>query len=184
MDFDKLNSLIQPRNQSHIGADNVLLPEVMGALNVDTATAKRFMESTCKFLTFWIEANFKGLYTDDFPTYLKLCVKNGWVRAKDAYLTESYGISDGSFQHTFADKFNISATAIGSFNEFITFADSQDEFVGILRIVSQTGGKHSLICYKAENKLCLSDTSFRGIGVDLNKYITKKNFIYFTMMTV
>ena len=184
MDFNVLNSLIEPRNQSHIGADNVLLPEVMGALSVDTATAKTFMSSTCKFLTFWIEANFKGLYTDDFPTYLKLCVKNGWVRAADAYLTESYGISDGSFQHTFADKFNINSTAVGSFDAFNTYAAGQTEFVGILRIVSNTGGKHSLICYKADGKLLLSDTSYRGIGVDMNKFISSKNFIYFTTMTV
>jgi len=180
----ELNKSIEIRNQFVFNAKNVLLNEVKTAYGYNDTQAKKSISSICKELTFALEAINKNLMSNDIISFLKKCATNGWVNPENSYLNETLGFYDGVFKKSFAEKFNINAVGINSFDAFIKWTNSQTEFIGTLRIVSNSGGRHSLICYKYNGKLYISDTSNRGIGVLFSKYITSKNFVYFTMLFV
>jgi len=178
----ELNGNIKKRNQAVYDKINVLLPEVKTAFGYNDVQAKRFISSICKLITFWFELNYKGLSTLDVVTFLRKCVAEGWVRKDDAFVNESLGFYDGIFLKTLATKFGVDAIGVNGFDEFLAWAETQGDFVGTIRIISKSGGRHSLICYKLNGKLYISDTSSRGIGVPFEKHINKDNFIYFTML--
>lgn len=185
MDIIKLNNDIKIRNQFVFDAKNVLLTEVKTAYNYNDAQAKTSIASICKEITFCIEAMNKNFISNDVVGFLKKCKDNGWVNPENSYLNETLGFYDGVFKKSFAEKFGINAIGHNSYDAFIKWSNIQIEFIGTLRIVNAKGdGKHSLICYKQNNKLFISDTSSRGIGVDFYKYINKTNFVYFTSLFV
>jgi len=183
MNILELNNSIKIRNQFIFNSINVLLPEVKTAFGYNDINAKKFIASICKLITFWFEAYYKNLFSYDVISFLRKCVNEGIIRKEDAYLNESLGFYDGIFQKSFAEKFNINATGMNNYKNFIIWALKQKEFVGTLRIInSKETGKHSLIVYKQNNSLFISDTSSRGIGVPFEKFINEKNFIYFTSL--
>lgn len=179
----ELNSNVKKRNQFVFGKENVILPEVKTAFGYKDVQAKRFISSICKLITFWFELNSKELSTLDVVGFLRKCVAEGWVRKEDAYINEALGYYDGVFLKTLATKFGVDAIGVNGFQEFLDWAETQGDFVGTIRIISKSGGRHSLICYKQNGKLYISDTSSRGIGVDFFKHINKDNFVYYTMIT-
>ena len=183
-DFDKLNNDIKIRNQYKYDKENILLSELTYATGLKGNKVKRLAHSVCKEITFGLEATAKGLIQTDLKTYFKDCVDKGYVRREDGWLNESYSVVDNVFLHTFSDKFGITAEAFGSYDEFIIYTALRKEFICTLRIVSNSGGKHSLICYKFNGKLLISDTSGRGIAQPFEKYINKNNFLYAIEMQV
>ena len=178
----ELNGNVKKRNQFVFDKANILLPEVKTAFGYNDVQAKKFISSICKLITFWFELNSKELSTLDVVGFLRKCVAEGWVRKDDAYINESLGYYDGVFQKTLATKFGVDAIGVNGYDEFIKWADAQGDFVGTIRIISKTGGRHSLICYKQNGKLFISDTSSRGIGVDFHIHINKENFVYYTQL--
>ena len=182
-DIPNLNHNIMIRNQFKYDANNVLLDELTYATGLTGDAVKRLATSVCKEITFGLEAIAKGLIKTDIKTYFKDCVDKGYVRKEDGWLNESWGISNGVFEHSFGDKFNITAQAFASYNEFIGYANTQDNLVCTLRIKSMTGGYHSLICYKLNgSQLYISDTSSRGVAVLFDHFINASNLIYITCM--
>ena len=172
------------RNQKVFDKSNVLLYELVNATGCTIPQAKDTAASVCKWLTFGLESIAKGLIQMDVQSYFKFCVEQGYVRGSDGWLNLNYGIVDGVFKTDLADKFNIQAKAFATYAEFMAYANTQTEFLGTLRIVSKTGGKHSLICYKGGGNLYISDTSYRGIHVLFSDHIDVNNFIYYTEMIV
>jgi hypothetical protein len=177
-DFDKLNNDIRIRNQYTFDKNNILLSELTYATGLKGQKVKDLAHSVCKWETFGIEAINKGLIQTDLKTYFKDCVDLGYVKKEDGWLNESYSIINGVFEHTFSDKFNIVAEAFNSYDKFIIYTGLRKELICTLRIVSKSGGKHSLICYKTNSQLFVSDTSSRGIAEPFEKHINKDNFIY------
>ena len=184
MSKENLNNNIKTRSQSSFTKDNVLPSELMVVCGVDEKTAKNIAGSVCKWITFGFELIEKGLFNGTIQEYFQKCIDEGWVRKTDGWLNLSWSYTDGKFEHDLGDKFGITASAIGTWKEFMDWANIQDSFIGTLRIVSKTVGKHSLICYKENGNIYISDTSYRGIGVLLSDHIDEKNFIYFTCMDV
>jgi len=189
-DFVELNNLIRDRNQYPNGS-NLLTRELMIGTPCGKEHALQQQASVCKEVTFWIEMFFKKFTNMLFEQFHSRCIQNNWVRATDAYLNLAYGFYNDKFKDDFSQKFNVSAMGINSFTAFIDWAKSEsefvgkseNEFVGTLRIVnSKKTGSHSVICYKQDNQLYISDTSTRGIGVSFEKFINKDNFQYFTTM--
>ena len=183
IDFNKLDHDISIRNQKVFDKSNVLLYELVSATSCTIPQAQDKAATVCKWMTFGLEGIAKGFIQMDLQGFFKYCVTQGYVRGSDGWLNESYSIIDGVFQHTFSDKFNIAAKAIGSFDEFMNYANAQDSFLGTLRIVSKTGGKHSLETYKTDGQLYISDSSYRGIHELFSDHIDKDKFIYYTEMT-
>jgi hypothetical protein len=181
MNIQKLNQDIQIRNQFPKTA-NILTGELQKATEFDIDKTLKLQTSVCKALTFWIEGYNKELIKMSFTDYYKYCIDKNWIRAEDAWLNLEFGFSNGVLKTEMADKFNIKINGIANFDQFINWANTQDFFIGTLRIVSKTGGKHSLICYKYNGKLYISDTSNRGIAELFDKHIARKNFLYFTTM--
>jgi len=183
MNIIELNKNIKCRNQFVFDKQNILLGEVKNAFGCDDVQAKRFIASICKFLAFYLEAQAKGLITYDVVTYLRKCIADKLVRKDDAYVLESYGFYDGVFQHTFADYFGIKSIAFDKYDKFIEWTKTQTEYIATIRIVNRKKtGKHSLISYKQNDKLFISDTSNRGIATPFEKEINAQNFIYATIM--
>jgi hypothetical protein len=48
-----------------------------------------------------------------------------------------------------------------------------------MKIKSRGGGYHFMACYFKDEKLYLSDTSNRGIGVFAEDVVTKKQFMWY-----
>lgn len=179
----QLNHDILIRNQFNYDKHNVLINELIFATGLSKNDAQYCAHSVCKWITFGIEGIYKGLITTDLKTYFKTCIDNGWVRASDGWLFESYGVSEGEFKHTFADKFNIVSQAFATLTEFKAFADTQDDLITTLRIKSFSGGYHSLLCYKINgSQIYISDTSSRGIAQFMDHFINDQNFVYATCM--
>lgn len=184
MDIIKLNNSIAIRNQFIFNSKNILLNEVKIAFKFDEIQAKKSIGSICKLITFGLEAISKNLIKDDVIAFLIICKDNHWIRPEDSYLLESFGFYDGVFQISFAKKFGINVIGSNNYEEFITWSLTQIEFIGTLRIINaKKTGKHSLIVYKTNGVLFISDTSNRGIGVPFENYITINNFIYFTSLS-
>lgn len=180
--INKLNEDVQIRNQFP-KKPNLLTNELITATGFDSKKAMKLQQSVCKALTFWLEGFNKNLLNLDFTAYYKKCIDNNWIRKDDAWLNLEFGFVDNVLKTEFADKFNIKVFGINNYDEFISWANKQDHFLGTLRIVSKSGGKHSLETYKQDSKLYISDTSSRGIGTLFSKEINSKNFIYFTMLS-
>ena len=181
MDIIALNTDIEQRNQFP-QKPNLLTQELITATSFDTKQALKLQSSVCKAITFWFEAKHKSLLDMDFASYYKHCIDNNYIRKEDAWINLEFGYSNGILKTEYADKFNIGVSGCPDYKSFIEWSKSQTEFLGTLRIVSKTGGKHSLICYKKADKIFISDTSSRGIASPFDVYITSMNFIYFTSL--
>jgi len=185
MDIIKLNNSIATRNQFVFDSKNLLLKEVKTAFEFNDIQAKKSIGSICKLITFGLEAISKNLIEDSVIAFLSKCKNNHWIKPEDSYLLESFGFYDGVFQILFAKKFGIDVIGSNNYEEFITWSLTQTEFIGTLRIINaKKTGRHSLIVYKINGIMFISDTSNRGIGVLFEDYININNFIYFTSLCI
>ena len=174
--IERAIDLVRERNQYK--TPNLLTAEIQDALILNESQAIDTAKKICKVLTFWVEGFSKDLIDMDFTEFYKHCIDQKYIvqDSKGLYVWMALSFED------MAEKFDIEVNTIDNFRAFTKYKN-KDEFLGVIRIKSASGGKHSIITYRnSGNKLKISDTYRRGIDVNFFDYITEDNFLYFNEM--
>ncbi|MEN6566782.1 MAG: hypothetical protein ABFC57_10815 [Veillonellales bacterium] len=162
-----LNQIIEDFPQ--FKENSLLYSEIASALDCKLSEAKKYAATHCNMLSMWAifraSERYNKSYSEYFSTCLKenICTVKGYINDKIKML-EVLGIESSleTFRE-YEDILNPSAR----FNE--------NKFYQV-KIKANTSGDHFMACYIQENKLYLSDLSYRGIGVIATDFITEKNF--------
>jgi len=161
-EIQTLNDIIRHYNQY---TDKSLLWHVIkDVLNCSEEEAKERAKEYCNVISFYALCFSVGKLNVTIDEFLENGImsgdirKDGFIKADKKKLLNKYG---------YDLKMN--------YSERMT--DLQDGFYQ-MKIKSRGGGFHFIACYFKDEKLYLSDTSNRGIGVFAEDVVTKKQFMW------
>lgn len=129
--------------------------------------------TSCKVLTFWIEATVKKLMEISYVDYFRKLIDDRLATPENAYLLIDL--------ESLAGEFKIEIATYSDYQEIFNYRTGEFWY-GTLRF-RPNGGWHSMIIYNTPGEgIKTADTSYRLFGSDTGKYLTKRNFKYLTVL--
>lgn len=167
---DLLNSIIECYPQ--FKEKSLLYDEILKTLDCKLSEAKSYAATHCNMLSFWAILRADSKYDKGYSEFFKWmltennCTVQGYINKDKEEILKQLNITDctGTYFEEYEDVLS-------------PIRLNPDKFYQI-KIKGNTSGFHFMACYVNDKKLYLSDTSSRGIGVEAEKFITDKNFIW------
>lgn len=168
--YTVLNSIIESYPQ--FKENSLLHSEIMKTIDCKFSEAKEYSATHCNMLSMWAilraDSNYDKGYSEFFKWMLKEnhCTVKGYINKDKEIILKQLGIKDysGKYFEEFEDVLNPIRLDMSKFYQ--------------MKIKGNTSGFHFMACYIVGDKLYLSDSSNRGVGVPALDYITNKNFVW------
>jgi hypothetical protein len=151
--------------------DSFLFEEIQTALGCSKKAAKDYAKTHCNLISTYAIFRASGIYKEDYLSFFKFMLDNNHCNAAGRIFTG---------KEVIAKKFGTDITI----NYFYDYEDilnpfriDKHKFVQY-KIKGNTTGDHFMAGYVTDGKLYLSDTSYRGIAVLAEEFITPKNFTW------
>jgi len=160
----KMNEFIESHKQFSV--DSLLYDDIIKTLGCDYVKAKFFASLMCNVISFYAILYSMGYLSLSFSDFIKDLIKNGDVTKQEPYwlLTE---------KETILKRLNIPI-------KLDVYKLEQKKPEGFYQIkISNYKGTHFMAGYVENENLKISDTSFRGIGIGIEKGLAKDDKIIF-----
>jgi hypothetical protein len=168
--YTVLNSIIECYPQ--FKENSLLYSEIMKAIDCKMSEAKEYAATHCNMLSLWAilraDSNYDKGYSEFFKWMLveNNCTVKGYINKDKEIIFKSLGINEytGKYFEEYEDVLNPIRLDIDRFYQ--------------MKIKGNTSGFHFMACYIQGDKLYITDSSSRGIGVPAVDHITEKNFVW------
>jgi len=152
--------------------DSDLWKLIQMGLNCTDAEAQTFMRFHCNSLAFFTLCKARGYIEFHYDTWCRLLVDTGLMTKRGFIGDNKHNKLDVAQLFGFEDKFN---KLVYHYHMNANMLDPDKGYV--MKINSRNGpGDHFMACYVENNKLTVSDSSFRGIKQDARLVVPVSEF--------
>jgi hypothetical protein len=169
--IDNLNDIISTHPQ--FKKRSIAYDAVSMTLGCTLSDAKENVAFHCNMLSLYSCIRADERYHGSYYNFFKFAYENKFCNER-GYI----GAIPGNDKPDLLKNLNVISplTKYTDFEDIINpFRLNPDKFYQ-MKIKADTSGFHYMACYINDDKFYISDTSYRGIGVESLKYVNQKNF--------
>jgi len=171
INFQAMNDMIKRNNQKNIDSD--LWKSIKQVLNCDTATAQKYASTHCNLFSFWINLYFQEFiqmqYADFFNWGLHTLFNNEPAWLEPGFIKPE----KQDILNFFRDDLEII-----KFKDFDSIPDRADGQLYQVHILNKDNATHFLTGYIDNGSVLISDSSYRGCGVPINKALATDHIVW------
>lgn len=148
---------------------SLLFPAIQSVLKCSQAESERLAATHCNLESTYAPCRAKGLFNNEYADFFKKCLDSKYV-TKQGYITDKPLLMKYL-------KIDTPLTTYRDYEDILNPLHRLDpnKFYQI-KIFADSGGDHFLSSYIKGEKLYISDSSYRGIGVSALDFINEDNF--------
>ena len=165
INFTAMNDMIKRNNHKNIDSD--LWKSIKQILNCDNATAQGYSKTHCNLFSFWINLYFQEFIMLQYADFFKFGL-NTLFSGVPAWGPEGFIKPE---KQDILNYFRNDLEII-KFDNFDSIPDKADGQLYQVHILNKDNATHFLTGYIDNGSVLISDSSYRGCGVPINKALS------------